>query len=684
MINRLFEIAARFNRLQQRLEFKVVATVLALVSIGALAGLASGDVVAWFPEAVAENLISSSVIAALAIVGMVWLGLTLSAVFIGLVSLPLWFIFKATHQDLWAQIALGIGSLLILFLLLLQLARMMLSSPVGPVAVARLLLDEAIRMKLALVFIVLLVIYIPFLATQLDDQERLQYRLQTFLSYGTGVSYALLALMTVFLSTATVAFEQRDKQIYQIVSKPLGRLHYLLGKWLGVVVLNGILLLMTGGAIFWFTQYLRTQPPIDDFDRMAVTEQVLTSRVGVRPTVPDFRVQAQQLAEKQWQDVSEQRDLNNDGNIDDIDKGIYIANQGNGMLSAAQAEMLSIPPGEWRPYTFNNVYPISKRMKGTVHLGEESPLAVPSLIQSPMDLSVHNEDGSVVYVLGGQYQLGFNEKETLLYFLPADAQKDFPNPLVEGQTVYVDYFPENAMTLRFKINSGQDLPSVSLPITVWIPSINSEMGDITIPQKVVLVQTQSILIPAGVVRPDHSVTLRIANGDMQTGEIYDATITIPWDGLELMYKVDTFEWNYFRAMLIIWLKLSFLAMLGISAATFASFPVACLLAFTIFFGAESAPFLAASLENFDKVDPVTQQRYYFNTVIWEIASGMQMLLKQYGTVRPTQNLIEGRTVSWRTVWQTFFWISLLWTGLTALVGWLVFRARQLAIYSGHA
>ena len=684
-MNRLFEIAARLDRLQQRLGFKIAATVAALMAIGALAALAPGEGAAWFPEAVRENLISSTVLAALALVGMVWLGLTLSVLAIGVVSLPLWVVFKVTDQDLWAQIALGIGSLLVLFLLLLHLARMMVSSPFGAVAVARLLLDEAIRMKLALVFIVLLVIYIPFLATQLDEHERLQYRLQTFLSYGTGVSYALLAMMTVFLSTATVAFEQRDKQIYQIVSKPLGRFQYLMGKWLGIIVLNGILLLMTGGAIFWFTQYLRTQPATDAFDHMAVTEQVLTSRVGVRPAVRDFRARAQELAQGQWNtNKSEQTDLNNDGFTDDIDMAIYIASHGNEMLAAAQAEMLSIPPGEWREYIFDNVHPISKRMKGTVHLGEESPLVVPSLIQSPMDLRVRNEDGSVEYVLGGQFQLGFTEKETLLYFLPPDAQKAFPDPLVEGQSVYVDYFPQNAMTLRFKINSGQDMPDVTLPITIWLPSSDTNMGDVTIPQEVVLVQTQSILIPAGYVDANHRVGLRIFNGNMETGEVYNATITIPWDGLELMYKVDTFEWNYFRAMLIIWLKLAFLGMLGISAATFASFPVACMLAFTIFFGAESAPFLAASLENFDKVDPVTNRRYYFNTVIWEIASGMQMLLKQYGSVRPTQSLIEGRNVSWTVVAQTFFWIGVLWTGLTALVGWLIFRARQLAIYSGHA
>lgn len=669
---------ARLNLLQQRRLFKIVATVIGLVTVGALAGLAGASDAAWVPETLRENLTSSTVLAVLAVVGLVWLGMTISAIAIELVTVPLWLVLRAAGLELWAQIALGIGSLLILFLLLIQIARLVLSLPIGPIAVARLLLDEAVRMKLALVFIVLLIIYVPFLATQLDPQERLQYRLQTFLSYGTGVSYALLAVMTVFLATATVAFEQRDKQIFQIASKPLGRFQYLLGKWLGLAVLNAVLLLMTGGAIFWFTQYLRTQPAMDSYDRMAVTEQVLTSRIGVRPTVPDFREEAKRRAARRWdQNSSEQQDLNGDGRITELDRAQYVATHANEMLSEVQSEMLSIPPADYREYVFDNVRPISRRVKANVRFDGE-PVAVPMHIQSPIDINVQNEDGTVSYVPGGQFQLDFSEDETLVYFLPPDAQNQYPNPLRDGQVVYIEYYPQNTLTLRFKINSGDDMPDVQLPITIWLP------GDLMIPQRVVLVQTQSVMIPAGFVGADQSVALRIFNGDMQTGEVYDSTITIPWDGLELMYKVDTFEWNYFRAMLIIWLKLGFLAMLGIAAATFASFPVACLLAFTIFFGAESAPFLAQSLENFDKVDPVTKERYYFNTVIWEIASLMQALLNEYGSVRPTQSLIEGRHVAWGLVARTFFWISILWTGLTAILGWVVFRSRQLAIYSGHA
>lgn len=674
---RLSAAASRLNRLQQLLAFKIAATAVGLIAVGALAALASRDAATWLPEALRENLASSTVIALLAVVGVVWLGMTISALAIQAVAVPLWMLLSASGHDLWAQIILGIGTLLVLFLLLLQTARLVLSAPLGPIAVARLLLDEAVRMKLALVFIVLLIIYIPLLATQLDEHERLQYRLQTFLSYGTGVSYALLAVLTVFLSTATVAFEQRDKQIFQIASKPLGRFQYLLGKWLGLIVLNAVLLLMTGGATFWFTQFLRTQPAADAYDELAVSEQVLTARVGVRPRAEDFRQEALRLAAEQWRNESVRRDLNNDGRIDDLDAAQYVATQGNEMLSRLQSERLSIPPGEYREYEFRNVRPISRRVRATVRFDGE-PIVLPDRIQSLVDLRITSADGRVPYLADENFRLGFTEDETLVYLAPAEIQKQTATPMVEGQTILINYFPRNALTLRFKLNSGENMPDVQLPITVIIPD------RAMIAQRAVLVQTQTMLIPAGFVRDDNSLVIYFVNGDPRTEQAHPETITIPWDGLELMYKVDTFEWNYFRAMLIVWLKLGFLAMLGIAAATFASFPVACLLAFTIFFGAESAPFLAASLENFDKVDPVTKERLYVNTVVYQIASGIQWLLRQYGTVRPTQSLIEGRHISWTLVSQTVLWISVLWTGLTALLGWVVFRNRQVAIYSGHA
>ena len=88
--------------------------------------------------------------------------------------------------------------------------------------------------------------------------------------------------MTLVLACATVAFEIRDRQIWQVMTKPVSRFRYLLGKWLGVVVLNAVILTIAGISTFLYIQYLRTtdvaQGMQGDLDRLAVREEVLTAR----------------------------------------------------------------------------------------------------------------------------------------------------------------------------------------------------------------------------------------------------------------------------------------------------------------------------------------------------------------------------------------------------------------------
>lgn len=86
---RLSAAASRLNRLQQLLAFKIAATAVGLIAVGVLAALASRDAATWLPEALRENLASSTVIALLAVVGVVWLGMTISALAIQAIAVPL-------------------------------------------------------------------------------------------------------------------------------------------------------------------------------------------------------------------------------------------------------------------------------------------------------------------------------------------------------------------------------------------------------------------------------------------------------------------------------------------------------------------------------------------------------------------------------------------------------------------
>ena len=76
-------------------------------------------------------------------------------------------------------------------------------------------------------------------------------------------------------------------------------------------------------------------------------------------------------------------------------------------------------------------------------------------------------------------------------------------------------------------------------------------------------------------------------------------------------------------------------------------------------------------------------QWAFKSVIRGIAQAVVFLLQRFGEYRPTQDLVEGRVIPWRNVAGGIFWLGLVWSGFSLLIGYLVLRNRQLAIYSGH-
>ncbi|MFW5652672.1 MAG: ABC transporter permease [Planctomycetota bacterium] len=679
MTEKIHEIIDRLNRAQKGLIFRIAASVIGVLGVLGIYGLTFTDFGAQIiPASYIENIVSGSLLATLIVLGVVWLNQSITALFVALITLGLTALLRSLEQLVWAESVLGTGVIIIAFLLAVQLIGLLFSLPWRPLAVAKVVIDEALRMKLALVFIVALIIFIPTLIAQLDPSQALRYRIQTFLSYGTGLTYGLLAVMTLFMSVATVAFEQRDKQIFQIVSKPLHRGEYLLGKWIGIMGLNFALLVIISGSVFWFTQYLRTLDPIDEVDRMSISEQVLTARVGVEPDYGDYSEDAY--------DIAIQR-IEANPDLEMGDPGV-LRETVEQVVREMKAIELSVNPGQVKEFKFSNLKPISEEFQATVVPGERVVLDAP--IMSPADLEVWDIDREVRFGPGIHFaytpgRTGPNPLPAEIEWRRPDEQRSDDLKLATNQPVIVRYFPANAMTLRFKINAGENDPGVIMPVSFFIE------GQV-IQQDVALVQTQTMLLPAGLVQDDGSLTVGVLNGepfrDPQSGRMgvipNPLTISFPPDGLEVMYKVSTFEANYLRGVLITWIKLGFLAMLGIATATFASFPVACLLAFSIFFGSEIGPFLNESLEYYEPIDPVSMETDYVKLIISWIATAVNWVLASYGDIRPTKLLIEGRLIGWDLVLKTAGIIGVAWTGLSFLVGWHVFRSRQLAIYSGHA
>ena len=235
-------------------------------------------------------------------------------------GLLLWRAFKAAPRHRWLATAVGglagtgflvwflarqglsaaaltIGAVVAItaaFLAGLSLLRAILSGS-GWAAVARTVVDEAIRMRAALVLLILLVLSLPLLPLLLDSGERLEYRVQFLLTWALGSTTLLLGLLNVFLGCGSLSGDIDSNRIHMTLTKPLGRPEYLLGKWAGLVAVNALLVAVAGIGIYSFTQLLALSEPTSQGDRYAVDEQVLTARQSVRPTHPSGDAYAREV-----------------------------------------------------------------------------------------------------------------------------------------------------------------------------------------------------------------------------------------------------------------------------------------------------------------------------------------------------------------------------------------------------
>lgn len=148
-------------------------------------------------------------------------------------------------------------------------------------------------MRIVLLFLVVLIFIMLRLPFALKGDETLAGRLQTFLSYSLGAVSLLLSLATVFLSCATLTNELRRNTLHLVVTKPVTRFQVLAGKWLGIVLLNVLLVSLCGAAIYGFASFIKNRPEEFSRDRTVVRDVVWTARSRALPVRPDLQSQAE-------------------------------------------------------------------------------------------------------------------------------------------------------------------------------------------------------------------------------------------------------------------------------------------------------------------------------------------------------------------------------------------------------
>jgi hypothetical protein len=165
----------------------------------------------------------------------------------------------------------------------LSAIRLALSGTSGITGVARTVIDEAVRMRAALVLLVLLVLLIPTLPLVLDHAERLAYRMQFFISWALGGTGLILSLLTIFLACGSVCGDIDSNRIHMTLVKPLHRWEYLVGKWLGMTLFNLLMVGLAGAGTFTFVRVLASTQATNQADQDTVVQQILTARTEIWP-----------------------------------------------------------------------------------------------------------------------------------------------------------------------------------------------------------------------------------------------------------------------------------------------------------------------------------------------------------------------------------------------------------------
>jgi len=134
----------------------------------------------------------------------------------------------------------------------------------------------ALRFKLFLVIAVLLVAAVVGLPLVIEDDGTAQGFTQIILTYTLSAITGLLGLSTLWLACGTLARDIEECQIQVVATKPIARWQIWVGKWLGIVMLNAALLVISGGCVFGLLQWRAGKLP--PAEQAILREQILVAR----------------------------------------------------------------------------------------------------------------------------------------------------------------------------------------------------------------------------------------------------------------------------------------------------------------------------------------------------------------------------------------------------------------------
>ncbi|MFI4861045.1 MAG: ABC transporter permease [Phycisphaerales bacterium JB063] len=578
------------------------------------------------------------------------------------------------------------------FMLGINLLRLALI-PGGPIlGVARAMIEEAIRLRIALIFITMLLVGLPALAAAAAGDDRLTYIVQRFLTYALILVSFLLSVMTVILASYTTSRDIKQKLVHMTLTKPLGRPQYLLGKWLGIMMLNAVLLAVSGVAIAGFTRVLADGQAMNPEDREQVQKEVLTARIAQVPVPIEGTVDEMVERTLRGKQTMEPERFGEPGSpASALPERVY-----QEVFSEALATWFTINPSEYRTYRFTGLEAAQENARKA---GLEAE-------QMLMDLGMTAEQAR-----------GFVQTQNMV---PGAVRPDVDI----AQIMTAEQFDEimatiNSEKVQFSINP-YTTPEPADAMVVMLLNVNGRNWPVRDRGRGGQIRQQGDVLPDGVIKVAVDAPSEMALPAWLIDEegVLEVTIAVPAqrplgqamidqtpiqlnrkDAVpEIFYRVGSFEGNIARSMAVLWVRLGFLAMFGLLVGSLFSFPVACLAGMLVYVIAAFSGFLSEAVTSFSSVQNADTTwgvvsgavgNFFgalsngaigaaFKLLIGLFAKIVMLLIPSFGEFNPGPELADGKIVPTSMLLSALLRIGLLWTGVVSVIGLFFFHKRELA------
>jgi hypothetical protein len=244
-----------------------------------------------------------------------------------------------------------------------------------------------------------------------------------------------------------------------------------------------------------------------------------------------------------------------------------------------------------------------------------------------------------------------------------------------------NYLHDKPLQLRVKFNAAQKSSSGTY-LALWQVGVpgTTNFWETQTPMSLAADTVHEFQIPPNLFDTNGVITIVFVNPN-------DTALLFPLeDGMKVLYPEGGFALNFARGLGIIFCWMALLAVLGLAAASFLSFPVATFFSLAMLVVALSGGTLSDAIDSGSVAagneETGAAGHSGADSVLIPFFKGILAIIRLVENFSPIDSLSSGRAITWSELGLAFGQIVMLLGGIIALAGMVLFQRRELATAQG--